>query len=284
MTCRPNRRTVLRWLAGALIAPSSLRLPCLAQGASADGPVRLATFNIHHGEGADGRLDLDRVAEVVREAEVVAFQEVDVRFRARSQFADQAEELARRLGGRSAFGGNLVEGEGRYGVALVTRLPIVAQRNHRLPHSPGRDKAEPRGALEVRVALGSREVRFFVTHLAHDSVADRKLQVEHLRTLVAAEAGPAVVMGDLNLRPESPEYAQLFRVGDDGRPLLVDAWPKAGQGDGATIGLGGKSPGRIDYILATPDLAPGLADARVDVQTRASDHQPLFATLRLPGR
>src|SRR5206468_2603222 len=99
--------------------------------------VRLATFNIHHGEGADGKLDLDRVAGVVKEADVVAFQEVDVRFRERSRFEDQADRLARLLGKGVAFGGNLIEGEGRYGVALVSKYPIVSSRNLPLPRAPG---------------------------------------------------------------------------------------------------------------------------------------------------
>ncbi len=80
-------------------------------------PLRLATFNIHHAEGIDGTLDLKRVAQVVREADVIAFQEVDVRFAARSQFVDQAVELAKTLEKQVAFGGNLIHEQGAYGVA-----------------------------------------------------------------------------------------------------------------------------------------------------------------------
>lgn len=279
MPTRPTRRDFARWIALA---------PWFPAVAAADDPpirsLRVATFNIHHGEGDDGRLDLDRVVAAVRGADVVAFQEVDVRFRARSRFEDQAEALAGRLGGKVAFGGNLVEGDGRYGVALVTRFPIVAQRNHALPRSPGREKAEPRGLLEATVDAGGRPVRFFVTHLAHDSPADRKLQVARVRDLVLAGTGPFVLMGDLNLRPDTADYADLVAPapGGDGGPWVVDAWVRAGRGDGATIGLGGKSPGRIDYILASPDVAAGLDEVRVDATTKASDHQPVLATFRWP--
>lgn len=133
--------------------------------------------------------------------------------------------------------------------------------------------------------MKGRRVRVFVTHLAHDSREDRRLQVEAIRTVVAASDGPALLMGDLNFRPDDPNYARLLAPVADGKPpLLVDAWAHAGRGEGATIGLEGKSPGRIDYILATPDLAAGLEEARVDRETQASDHQPVLVRLRLPAR
>lgn len=269
-------------LACGLLAPTALRALAGTRGDDPP-PIRLATFNIHHAEGADGRLDLDRVADVVRGADVVAFQEVDVRFRERSKFEDQAAALGTRLGHHVAFGGNLIEGQGAYGVALVSRFSILGHRNLPLPRSTGREKAEPRGVLEATVDTPGRPTRFYVTHLAHDSPADRRLQIARLREVAAAAAGPFVLLGDLNLRPDSEDYAALLRPGADGAAPMVDAWARVGRGDGATIGLGGKSPGRIDYILVSSDLAAGLVEARVDAATRASDHQPLFATLRPPA-
>lgn len=57
------------------------------------------TFNLHHGVGIDGRLDLDRVVALVEAtgADVVALQEVDSRLGPRSAFVDQPLWLARRL-------------------------------------------------------------------------------------------------------------------------------------------------------------------------------------------
>jgi len=61
---------------------------------------RLATFNIRHGVGADGVLDLERVAAVIEQAsaDVVCLQEVDRNWGARSGFQDQTAWLAGRLG------------------------------------------------------------------------------------------------------------------------------------------------------------------------------------------
>jgi endonuclease/exonuclease/phosphatase family metal-dependent hydrolase len=277
----PTRRSASRRV---VVLALALALPTWAgaEPPEAGAPLRLATFNIHHAEGPDAVLDLDRVARAVRDADVVGFQEVDVRFRARSRFVDQADRLAGALGGEAAFAGNLVEGEGQYGVALVSKLPITARRHHRLPRSAGREQAEPRGVLEVTLDVRGRPLRVFVTHLAHDSKADRGLQVDAIRKLIAGDRRPFVLMGDLNFRPGSEEYARLLAPESGGNAPLVDAWPRVGAGDGHTIGLGGRSPGRIDYVLVSPDLVPGLERARVDTETRASDHQPVFVTLRMP--
>ncbi len=37
------------------------------------------TYNIHHGEGTDGKLDLERIAALIKQeqADIVALQEVD---------------------------------------------------------------------------------------------------------------------------------------------------------------------------------------------------------------
>lgn len=266
-------------------------LALTALTARADEPapartLRLATFNIHHAEGADGRLDLDRVAGLVREADLVAFQEVDVRFGARSRFVDQAEALGRALGAAHVFGPNLVRGDAQYGVALVSRLPIRSSRNHRLPHAPGREQAEPRGLLEAVVEVDGRPLRVYATHLSHDSRPERLLQVDRIRSVIQAGTGEFLLMGDLNFRPGSEEHDRLFRPADGSgadAPWVVDAWARVGQGDGPTIGLDGDHAARIDYILVSPGLAPGLESARVDTETVASDHQPLFATLRLPA-
>jgi endonuclease/exonuclease/phosphatase family metal-dependent hydrolase len=266
--------------------------PALAQAQESPAPeagpvLKLATYNIHHAEGRDGRLDLKRVADAVRGSDVVALQEVDVRFRDRSGGEDQVARLAEELGMHAAFGANLVEGEGQYGVALLSRFPIASHRNHRLPHDgPARAKAEPRGVLESHVRLpDGRTLRVFVTHLSHDSAPERRVQVDRLRELIGLEAadaptGPWVLMGDLNFRPDSPEYARL--LGDEPR-RVVDAWPSAGRGAGPTIGLDGPHPARIDYVLVSPDLAPGLLRARVDAEVDGSDHQPVFVELRLPA-
>ncbi|HYO35746.1 MAG TPA: endonuclease, partial [Geodermatophilus sp.] len=62
-------------------------------------PVRLVTFNTHHGVGADGRHDLPRLATVLAaaDADLICLQEVDRHFGGRSEDVDQALLLSRAL-------------------------------------------------------------------------------------------------------------------------------------------------------------------------------------------
>jgi endonuclease/exonuclease/phosphatase family metal-dependent hydrolase len=69
-------------------------------------PVRLVTFNTHHGVGDDRRHDLPRLAKVLAaaEADVICLQEVDRHFGDRSEDVDQALLLSRALDMQLAWG------------------------------------------------------------------------------------------------------------------------------------------------------------------------------------
>ncbi|MFN9083801.1 MAG: endonuclease/exonuclease/phosphatase family protein, partial [Acidobacteriota bacterium] len=81
----------------------ALLLPLLAWSACPE--VRVLTYNIHHGEGIDGRFDLQRIARVIQNshADIVALQEVDQRTN-RIRRADTLAELARMTGLQPLFG------------------------------------------------------------------------------------------------------------------------------------------------------------------------------------
>ena len=70
--------------------------PALAQ---LPDELRVLTYNIHHGEGVDGKIDLERIAAVIKSVEphIVAVQEVD-QGTARTARVDQPAELARLTG------------------------------------------------------------------------------------------------------------------------------------------------------------------------------------------
>ncbi|WP_235782509.1 endonuclease/exonuclease/phosphatase family protein [Peribacillus psychrosaccharolyticus] len=57
-------------------------------------PVNIMSYNIHHGVGTDGQLDLGRIANVIKEngAEIIGLQEVDKHYGARSNFEDQTKK------------------------------------------------------------------------------------------------------------------------------------------------------------------------------------------------
>ncbi|MDG4828357.1 endonuclease/exonuclease/phosphatase family protein [Solwaraspora sp. WMMD1047] len=244
---------------------------------------RALTFNIHHGAGADGLVDLDRIARVVRStgADVVGLQEVDRHWSERSGFADQATELARRLKMHLVYGANLdldplTPGAPRrqYGTALLSRYRILDWDNTLLPKVAGH---EQRGLLRARIVVGRVPVQVYTTHLQHNDAAERLLQAEAIRELVGGWRGPAVLLGDLNATPETPEMTTLTA-------LLPDAWAAAGTGAGHTYPSDLPTV-RIDYVLASPTVRVRTARVHNDpAAVAASDHLPVSAVLTVAGR
>jgi endonuclease/exonuclease/phosphatase family metal-dependent hydrolase len=96
----------------------------------------------------------------------------------------------------------------------------------------------------------------------------------------------AILTGDFNMRPDDAGLAQLLAPFEGDVPPMVDLWPVL-QGDAPhppsaficdqTYG----PPGCLDYVLATPDLATRARSITYDIETRASDHQPILVEFDL---
>jgi len=254
--------------------------------------MRMMTYNIRHGLGMDGVLDLERIARVItREApDIVAIQEID-RFWSRSGGVDQPKHLARLVDMHWAFAPNLemppehpATVPAHYGVAIMSRMPLVASRHVRYPVV---GEWEPRGLLEVEVEYApGRVVSVFCTHFqvdsAHDvptTLAQRTEQVAILNAQAKGAGEFVVMMGDFNAEPDSPELAPL--LGDDSG--WQDAWSVAGGGDaGFTIPAAPdrEAERRIDYIIVTGGQHISRCEVRVTEETRlASDHFPVIAEI-----
>ena len=102
----------------------------------------------------------------------------------------------------------------------------------------------------------------------------------------AARAVPALVLGDFNMLPGSPEYARLLAPFEDGTPALHDAWRLVhpGRRHAPTVGLHDDAPGAglpftFDYAFVTAGLGARIAQLRVDGLETGSDHQPLVLDL-----
>ncbi|PXY27265.1 endonuclease/exonuclease/phosphatase family protein [Prauserella muralis] len=245
--------------------------PAGAGGVHGARVVTVLSFNIHHAQGTDDVLDLGRVARVIRasRADVVGLQEVDRHYSGRSEWADQASELAGMLGYHVVFGANIdrdppAEGRPRiqYGTAILSRHPITAWYNTHLFRSPNQ---EQRGLLHAEIDVRGVPVHVYNTHLAASSQTDRAEQTGQIADLIG-ERRRAVLLGDLNALPGSPEISTLDAA-------FRDAWPVAGIGDGATYPA--EAPDRrIDYVYTSRDVRPVWARV-LTTDPAASDHLPL---------
>ena len=229
--------------------------------------LRVMTYNIRHGLGADGRVDIGRIADVIAsyEPHVVGLQEVDVN-KPRSGLVNQADELAQRLGMTASFHACIVDEDERYGIATLSRLPIVETRHVELPVQPKLRRSEPRCALVTRLAWPDETATLDVvnTHLS-TLFRERGPQTEQL----ACSLGDShtIIFGDFNCTPWSPAYKTLC-CGFHSATRFARTWP-------APLPI---AP--IDHILVR-----GLVVERAGTWTAkparvASDHLPLVAELR----
>jgi len=235
--------------------------------------IRVLTYNIHHGEGTDGRIDLERIAGVIRSVtpDLVALQEVDVKT-GRSGGVNQLSELSRLTGLEGVFARTIPYDGGEYGNAVLSALTIAATQVHRLPFSPGH---EERVVLETlvlfRKASGEEvPILFLATHMDHTrDPVDRLAAVPIINKLAEKQTGiPMILAGDLNAEPDSQVLQDLLKV-----------WTDTGRGKGLLTSRSQNPTRRIDYILVYQSSQWSVQEIRVLDETVASDHRPVFAVL-----
>ena len=243
-----------------------------------DFALRVLVFNIHAGKDANGKSNLDDVANLVRstDADIVMLQEVD-RGTRRSGNVDQIKVLSDGTGFESAFGRSLDYDSGQYGIAALSRTRFDDVQTIPLPTTPQQPRAggavEPRAALVATAPTPLGTLHVITTHLDASATEEYRLQeVQHLLTLVQARlsAGTLVLVGgDFNAEPGSRVLERLRAAG------LRDAWAECGDGDGFTYPAA-KPSKRIDYLFLTGSLT--CTSARV-IETTVSDHRPLLVTV-----
>jgi endonuclease/exonuclease/phosphatase family metal-dependent hydrolase len=242
-------------------------------GRAADPPMlRVLTYNIHHGEGTDGKIDLPRLARVIADAkpDLVALQEVDRKTR-RSKGVDQTAELARLTGLHGKFAKQLDYDGGEYGQAILSRFPLPDDPAvHWLPGTPDRER---RIAGAGRVRVGERTLTFVTTHLHHARPEFREQQAARLIELFAKDDNPVVLAGDLNATPDEKPIA-----------LLSAKWQVAPAGATYRTYPAGKPTKQLDYVLCRPGTRLRVREARVIDEAVASDHRPVLAVLEWVGK
>lgn len=257
-----------KWSCGLMLVLGLLLDSQLAQAQQ----LRFMSFNIHHGVGQDGRLDLARTAAVIRDsgADIIGLQEVDRYFSTRSNCQDQVNQLATRLGYYAVFFASLnypgdlfICGWGQrrqYGNAILSRYPIYRWGYAYLPKEGNN---EQRSLLWADFYINGRWLRAYSTHFSFKSVSERRLQAEtvvlNLMDIMGSNSS-TFLMGDFNASALSYEMASINFY--QYNSALAD--PSA-------------DPGRIDLIFASR-----LALSSQYIPTDASDHEPLLAVYYWP--
>jgi endonuclease/exonuclease/phosphatase family metal-dependent hydrolase len=196
-----------------------------------------------------------------------------------------------------------------FGNMILSRLPVTHVLRHLLPWPADPEvPTMPRMALEAVVQTASGPLRVTTTHLEYHSALQRDASVERLREIQAEATGHAadrwqeekragpfqtrqrgpsgILTGDFNYEVGEPIHARLQAPQGGGIPRYVDAWPIANPGAAhpPTAGVHDKVQWKnrefcCDFICVTEDLAGRVRRVVTDLQTAASDHQPVLIEL-----
>ena len=251
------------------------------RGAATRQTFRVLTWNIHHGEGTDKTIDLDRIAELIAEekADIVAIQEVD-RGVDRSKKIDLITKLADLTGMTYAFGKTIDYQGGDYGNAFLTRFPIFEERNILFKRLPD---AEQRGVLILVLGIIGEEIVVANTHF--DSQGNDSLRVSNvsdLKSILKGYSSRAMLLcGDFNDIPSSRVVTQL-------KEEYLDSWDLAGTWEGFTFPSDAPKK-RIDYAFTNNSRRPDSTSVALHlrplsahvVRSLASDHLPLLVEFEL---
>lgn len=267
----PTRRATILLLMVALLAGC---------GTTPDAPtprrLRVLTYNIHHGEGTDGVFDYQRLADIISsvEPDLVALQEVDVAT-GRSSGVDQPARLAELTGLHAAFVSMKPYDGGRYGEAILSRVPILGE-----PTGLDTEGIAPEMAM---LAIAVVELRpwgedgptltFAGAHLSPYAAEQRLSQVGQINDqLLAVPDRLALIAGDFNFEPGAPGYNAMTARWLDTADAFGDPQPTFPSNPPVK---------RIDYVFAHPADRWRVIETRVLDEPLASDHAPLLVVLEL---
>ncbi|CAN7480895.1 endonuclease/exonuclease/phosphatase family protein [Paenibacillus sp. LjRoot153] len=239
--------------------------------------IKVMEYNIHHAEGTDDILNLNRIADVIKTsgADIIGLQEVDNHFSARSDFEDQAKWLANYLGMHYMFAANLDydplnEGEPRrqYGTVVLSKYPILSSENHLLDNT--QYPAEQRGLAKTVINVRGNHINFYNTHLDNKRAEQRDIQVNEILDIVNQDKGTSILVGDFNATPDSREILKMSAQ-------YKDVFAELGLNDAYTSYYYSDKPNRrIDYIYTSDDVKINAGNV---IDTNAADHLPITADL-----
>ncbi len=266
---RRDRRALTLNAAAALFflfALMGFNIPWRSLTRPSGTPVRVMTYNIHHGShGAD------EIAKAIvnSNADIVCLQEANANTR---WPRDPLPQLAKRLPDwHLASGGE---------IATFSRYPVLGQEFHRL------SSKTTRGVLVTKLRAKGRDITIINTHFAagadpelvsrsepgrsyvQESADVRMEEATTLLDVASSVDGPLLIAGDFNVPPRGLVYRRIAS-------RYRDAFRCAGWGLGHTFRTF-PSVLRIDFVFTNSGLEAISCSVN---RSSASDHRPVVADL-----
>lgn len=243
---------------------------CMTANNAQAQSISVLAYNIHHGEGVNGKLNLQQIADVINKAnpDVVALEEVDSMTN-RTNKVDQLKELAALTHMHYFYGKNMDYDGGGYGVGILTKLPVTRTFITRLPNFP---QSEPRVAATVEVQKDNKSFLFTAIHLDYvRNPAERIEQAKKLQEVFSNINTPSILAGDFNAQPDETTMKDIiFSLYDETDPT------------GHSLSFPSDEPRiKIDYVLVSKNHHWEKQHYEVIDEKIASDHRPVLSVVQL---
>lgn len=234
--------------------------------------LSVLSYNIHHANppSLKDSIDLPAIINVIKnsKADLVALQEIDSNTK-RSGFGNQAQQIAKALGMHVFFGKAIDFENGDYGVAILSKFPIVKSLVHHLP-----SKSDTNGELRVLAmslikVADDKLIWFASTHLdSQKENTNRLLQIQKIIEITKQEVLPVVIAGDFNDVEKSPVI-----------DILDKSFTRTCKSCSPTIPVINPIKA-IDFIAFKPKKYFKIKNHSVLPETYASDHLPIMTVLK----
>lgn len=162
--------------------------------------IKVITFNMCHGEGVDGVIDIKRQAEFLNKynPDILMLQELDMyTLRVNKQF--QLEKMSEYTGlTYKSMCSTIRYKEGFYGIGTLNKYPIESAVN--FPMMSLHPENERRGILFNKVRIGEKVVNIFNLHFA-TAEEERLLAAKELMTIIKTIPKNEIIFvgGDFNV-------------------------------------------------------------------------------------
>jgi endonuclease/exonuclease/phosphatase family metal-dependent hydrolase len=229
--------------------------------------IKVLTYNIHHGVSENGKTNLLRVVDLIKQhqPDLVALQEVDSGV-TRSGRLNQLRILSLLTGYETYMGKAIDLQGGKYGLGILSKLPLETTQLIKLPNP---DSTEQRilfcGLLSI---TEGRYLRFCNVHLDNKSPLNRGLQAAVVNEALKNSIYPVILAGDFNATTDDHTIEAITKYWKDaGQDSDIPTYPSANK--------------RIDYFWTLDHSGLKLAEYRVLNESGVSDHQPILVTYLL---
>lgn len=232
--------------------------------------MRLMTYNIQSGRDTFGVLDLTKCEETIRKynPDILALNEVRMKTKDVGG-AEQARVLAENLSMHFFFAKAIDYNGGEYGIALLSKFPIVSAKGIPVPQLPAekREKRyEDRVLLKAELDADGKRIFAFVSHFGLSN-AERENAAALFEEEIGKIKDPAIFMGDLNMTPSDKLIGRI-------KNHLTDLSENERFMTHHTL----FAEDRIDYIFTSNHFA---CERVFCPYSLASDHLPIVADVNL---